>query len=410
MRTLDSLIRDYGKPDALIDHWDDTSNQYAIWGFESVFFMDNAGCFLDGKQLKGDPLSEWQVVLDQWKSQSIHLAAVGFLSYDLKQYLYPHLSFKKSKTDLPLIWFGKPKRIEAFNIETSIELTHKLDITLIRDIPGIERYEIDLNKIRSYLSSGDIYQINYTHPKYYQLRSDTFETYRQLRNISKPKCGMYINMGSHQILSASPERFFRTTETTIETFPIKGTRKRSDDLVVDQVLANELFHSEKDRAEHLMIVDLLRNDLGKVCQFGSIKTSNLYQIESYETIHHMVTRVHGQLEQNIGESDIIRALFPGGSITGAPKERAMEIIDEVEDYSRGFYTGAIGMIEADGCMDMNIAIRTLCVKDQQAIYPVGGGIVWDSDPQEEWQEAHQKGAIIQKLIKKQLKSKESEIV
>ena len=147
-----------------------------------------------------------------------------------------------------------------------------------------------------------------------------------------------------------------------------------------------------------MIVDLLRNDLGRICNFGSVATKNLYKIESFETVHHMVTEVMGNLKINVTESSIVSALFPGGSITGAPKERAMEIIDEIEDYNRNFYTGAVGYISPNGNMDMNIAIRTMTISDNKGIYPVGGGIVWDSDPKSEWKEAHHKGAIIDKLL------------
>ena len=219
-----------------------------------------------------------------------------------------------------------------------------------------------------------------------------------LREISKPLCGIYINAEKFQLLSASPERFFKTNDKIIKTYPIKGTRKRSQNPIEDRQIAKELFHSQKDRAEHLMIVDLLRNDLGRICNFGSVETKNLYKIESFETVHHMVTEVMGNLKSDVTESSIMSALFPGGSITGAPKERALEIIDSVEDYNRNFYTGALGYISPNGNMDMNIAIRTMTIADSKGVYPVGGGIVWDSDPKSEWEEAHHKGAIIDKLI------------
>jgi anthranilate/para-aminobenzoate synthase component I len=197
-----------------------------------------------------------------------------------------------------------------------------------------------------------------------------------------------------QILSFSPERFFKSANYTIESFPMKGTRPRSDDIIQDESLAEELYHSEKDRAEHLMIVDLIRNDLGKVSNYGSVKVDNLYGIESFETVHQMVSCVRGKLKDSIRESDIIQALFPGGSVTGAPKERSMKIIDSLESYQRGIYTGALGAVYANGNMDFNIAIRTMTIKGERATYPVGGGIVWDSDPIEELQEAQQKSRII----------------
>jgi anthranilate/para-aminobenzoate synthase component I len=215
-----------------------------------------------------------------------------------------------------------------------------------------------------------------------------------MREYIQPHYGFYLNVGDMQILSFSPERFFKSANYTIESFPMKGTRPRSDDIIQDESLAEELYHSEKDRAEHLMIVDLIRNDIGKVSKYGSVEVDNLYGIESFETVHQMVSWVHGKLKIGIRESDIVQALFPGGSITGAPKERSMKIIDSLENYQRGVYTGALGAVFANGNMDFNIAIRTMTIKGDKATYPVGGGIVWDSDPLEEWQEAQQKSRII----------------
>jgi aminodeoxychorismate synthase component I len=277
-------------------------------------------------------------------------------------------------------------------------VNYSAGIQMTADIPNEQRYEDDISTIKNHQELGDIYQINYTHPKEYSINGNPFNLYLSLREIAKPLCGIYINTGKFQLLSASPERFFKTENNGIKTYPIKGTRKRSQNPIEDERIANELFHSEKDRAEHLMIVDLLRNDLGRICKFGSIKTHNLYKIESFETVHHMVTEVMGNLKNNVAESSIISVLFPGGSITGAPKERAMEIIDSVEDYNRNFYTGALGYISPNGDMDMNIAIRTMTITETQGVYPVGGGIVWDSVPKLEWEEAHHKGAIIDKLI------------
>ena len=220
-----------------------------------------------------------------------------------------------------------------------------------------------------------------------------------MREMARPHYGMYLNQKDFQILSFSPEQFFRTKNRKIESFPMKGTRPRSNDLIMDERLASELFQSVKDRAEHLMIVDLIRNDLGKICDYDSVKVDNLYGIQSFETVHQMVSQVYGQLQNSITESDIIRALFPGGSITGAPKEKSMEIIDTLEGYQRGIYTGCLGYIQPNGDMDFNIAIRTMTIQNEKAVYPVGGGIVWDSDSLEEWQEAQQKGAILKSFQK-----------
>ena len=192
----------------------------------------------------------------------------------------------------------------------------------------------------------------------------------------------------------SPEEFIKVDNGKISSFPMKGTRPEGSNELERQKYISELANSEKDKAEHLMIVDLLRNDLGKICKFGTVKIKNLYGIQTYETVHHMVTEVYGEIQDSTNFTKIINALFPGGSITGAPKQRAIEIIDDIEKYSRGIYTGSMGIISNTGDMIFNIAIRTLSLKDNLIKYPVGGGIVWDSDPDEERMEAIQKSKIL----------------
>tara|TARA_Y100001960_G_C14560335_1_gene770460 strand:- start:389 stop:976 length:588 start_codon:yes stop_codon:yes gene_type:complete len=192
----------------------------------------------------------------------------------------------------------------------------------------------------------------------------------------------------------SPECFFKKIKNKISSSPIKGTRKRSKNKIEDQYLKEELIKSEKDRAEHLMIVDLIRNDIGKICEYGSVDTENLFKVHSFKTIHHMITDIYGKLNANIQERDIFEALFPGGSITGAPKESSMKIIDQIENYSRGVYTGSIGLITPNNDMIFNIAIRTLTLINGNAIYPVGGGIVWDSNYRDERDEALNKSKIL----------------
>jgi len=383
MKTLPELIQEYGEPDALIDHWDENSQRFAIWGFDEIY------CKALEELNPINPIEEWQNVIDVWKNKSLYqdICAIGGFSYALKCKLFPHISFKKYNSDLPAIWFGKPKMVHKFKLgENNTPFSTNIQIKV--DIPNEEQYKNDISIIKKYQEIGDVYQINYTNPKHYIIDGNPFNLYLSLREIAKPLCGIYINAGNFQLLSASPERFFKTQNNTIKTYPIKGTRKRSLNLKEDKYIANELFYSEKDRAEHLMIVDLLRNDLGQICNFGSVQTRNLYKIETFETVHHMVTEVMGNLKIDVKESTIISKLFPGGSITGAPKERAMEIIDAMEGYNRNFYTGTFGYISSNSDMDMNIAIRTMTIIDNKGIYPVGGGIVWDSNPKAEWEEAH----------------------
>ena len=395
MTELNQLIQKFGKPDALVDHWDTSSQRFAIWGFEEYFSINSMGIsHLNGCLINQPPLELFQKIIDKWKTDSSLLSAVGFISYDFKNVLFPHIPFKNPNYSQPLLWFGKPKLVHPYTVTESESNTPFTDLELKKDIPVPQEYQNAINTIKIALEKGDSYQINFTQPKLYGTNSDPFDIYYSMRETVRPHNGMYLDLKELQILSFSPERFFRTKNKMIDSFPMKGTRPRSNNIVLDERLAEELFQSKKDRAEHLMIVDLIRNDIGKICDYGSIQVDELYGIHSFETVHQMVSRVHGTLQNSINEKDIITALFPGGSITGAPKEKSMEIIDSLEGYQRGVYTGSLGYIFPNGDMDFNIAIRTMTIQQEIGIYPVGGGIVWDSDPLEEWHEAHQKGAIL----------------
>ena len=410
MNSLKKLILKYGEPDALIDHWDDTSKNMAIWGYDEIFYYDENGFYLNEKEIDGNPLELCDKILNKWNDDSPLAHAVGYISYDMKNNLYPHLNFKKNNNQ-KLIWFGKPKLIKEYLLLEDDELNNEENFDkkyyknlfkINMGIPNIEEYVAKINKIKYYLKLGDTYQINYSNPIKCNYSCSKFSLYLYLRSIAKPANGFYLNTGENQILSLSPEKFFETKNDKIYTYPIKGTINRSDDIVEDNKLKKQLRKSEKDKAEHLMIVDLLRNDLGKICQYGTVQVENLYNIKSFETIHHMETTVYGNLLENINFKDIIIALFPGGSITGAPKERSMEIIDEIETYNREIYTGAIGYISSKRYMNFNIAIRTLNFKNNQGLYPVGGGIVWDSTAKGERKEALNKAKIIEKIVSNKL--------
>jgi para-aminobenzoate synthetase component 1 len=212
----------------------------------------------------------------------------------------------------------------------------------------------------------------------------------------------YMNLGdaqsSLQVLSASPERFLQVHGKHVETRPIKGTRPRSDNAVEDASNANDLQNSPKDRAENLMIVDLLRNDISKVCETGSVRADKLFALESFANVHHLVSTVTGKLAQDKTAIDLLRACFPGGSITGAPKFRAMEIIEELEPNRRGLYCGAIGYVGFDGNMDTNIAIRTAVYSDDEIRFYAGGGVVADSELAKEYRETLDKASSMLELI------------
>jgi para-aminobenzoate synthetase component 1 len=227
-----------------------------------------------------------------------------------------------------------------------------------------------------------------------------FGLYKKLRNINPAPFAAYLDCGDVKMISASPERFLKIDAKTrcIETRPIKGTRPRGRTATEDERLKNELVNSAKDRAEHIMIVDLERNDLGRVCKYGSVKWSEPMVLEQYSTVHHLVSTVSGRLENEVDAVDCLMNCFPGGSITGAPKIRAMEIIDELEPTKRSVYTGAIGYIGFNGNMDTNIVIRTFINKGEKLYFQVGGGIVADSDPEAEYQETLDKARALMEAI------------
>jgi para-aminobenzoate synthetase component 1 len=207
-----------------------------------------------------------------------------------------------------------------------------------------------------------------------------------LRYINPAPFAAYLNFDEVTIISASPERFLKVQGDLVETRPIKGTRPRGKTPFEDVTLEEELLSSSKDRAENVMIVDLERNDLGRVCRFGTVKVKELLTLEKYATVFHLTSTVAGKLRQGKTRADLLKACFPGGSITGAPKVRAMEIIEELEPTKRSIYTGSIGYLSFGGEMDLSIVIRTILVKGKKAYLQVGGGIVYDSNPEAEYQE------------------------
>jgi len=262
-----------------------------------------------------------------------------------------------------------------------------------------DAYTTAFRRIKHYLKEGDCYQINLTQRFESPCQGDPWQAYQILRQINAAPFSAYLNFPDVQVLSSSPERFLKVTDGAVETKPIKGTRPRRSDWEDDQAQIEDLVSSTKDRAENVMIVDLLRNDLGKSCKKGSVWVPSLFSVESYTTVHHLVSTVTGQLAAGQHAIDLLRSCFPGGSITGAPKIRAMEIIEELEPHRRGIYCGAIGYIGFDGNMDTNIAIRTLVHNHGTIRFWAGGGIVNDSVLDEEYQECFDKAAALLQLLK-----------
>lgn len=258
-----------------------------------------------------------------------------------------------------------------------------------------------VRKVKAYIASGDVYQVNLSQRFVVSLDADAWEVYMALRASNPAPYAAYLNTGCATILSSSPESFlvYNPRERLVVTRPIKGTRPRSTDPIEDNKLALELLTSDKDRAENLMIVDLERNDLGRVCKFGSVRVPELMTVETHPNVHHLVSTVTGVLEDDRNAVDLLLACFPGGSITGAPKIRAMQIIDELEPVRRNVYTGSIGWLGFDGSANLNIAIRTAIVKNNMCYFHVGGGIVADSEPEMEYQETLDKGRAFFKVLR-----------
>ncbi len=261
-----------------------------------------------------------------------------------------------------------------------------------------ERYAAAFRRVIDYVHAGDCYQVNLAQRFAAPAAGDPWLAYQALRIINPAPYAAYLNTPHGQILSASPERFLKVDGRSVETKPIKGTRPRAGHPRVDAELASALKASAKDRAENVMIVDLLRNDLSKNCAPGSVRVPTLFEVESFATVHHLVSTVTGTLREGRDALDLLRGCFPGGSITGAPKVRAMQIIEELEPQRRGVYCGTIGYIGCDGNMDLNIAIRTLVYTGGTIRFWAGGGIVADSRLDDEYQETFDKAAAMLKLL------------
>lgn len=278
--------------------------------------------------------------------------------------------------------------------ESSFHIQGELSCNLSK-----ESYQKAFERIQHYITEGDCYQVNLAKRFEVQAEGNPWFAYQRLRQQNAAPFSAYFSTESFTVMSSSPERLLQVHEGRVETKPIKGTRPR--DLTnpdKDRTLAEALQNSVKDRAENLMIVDLLRNDIGKVCTPGSIKVPKPFALESFATVHHLVSTVTGQLAADQSAVSLLRACFPGGSITGAPKLRAMEIIEELEPNRRGVYCGSVGFIGFDGNMDTNITIRTLVFSDNRLRFWAGGGIVKDSQAEDEHQEVHDKAAAMLRLI------------
>ena len=389
----------------------------------------------DREELSDDGLALLRNVMARYKIENASTipfvgGAVGFIAYDYGRQIEKIPSQAEDDRDLPDLYFGFYDGIAAFNHETGVLSLIALGIRddadrVIEELKGIVGSEVKrlskgslpkkeawewnmeyadyiqaVKQVKAYIASGDVYQVNLSQRAGCNYKGCPIQLYQALRTSNPaPYCAL-ICAEAFTMFSTSPEQFLRKQGREIETRPIKGTRPRGTTAKQDADNAAALSCSEKDRAELLMIVDLERSDLGRVAEFGSVQVEQLYHLEHYASVIHQTARVKAMLAAEKDVYDCIRALFPGGSITGAPKVRAMEIIEELEPTRRGVYTGSIGYIGFDGDAEFNIAIRSLHLKDGYLDYQIGSGIVWDSIPEDEYRETLDKGRAIREAIEK----------
>jgi para-aminobenzoate synthetase component 1 len=329
--------------------------------------------------------------------------AIAFDHLEGKAYLvstgFPELEERKRK------WRGAEK-LEEMKSRTLNKSSFSGELISIPAEEGIvlksnfshQEYLKAVAIAREYICAGDIFQVNLSQRFEADLNIPPYELYQRLRQINPAPFASYLDFDGVSVVSASPERFLKVHGDWVETRPIKGTRPRSKSMAEDEALSQELLSSAKDRAENVMIVDLERNDIGRVCRYGTVQVTELAILETYPTVFHLTSTVRGRLRSGKNRIDLLKATFPGGSITGAPKVRAMEIIDELEPTRRSVYTGSIGYLSFSGEMDINIVIRTFLIKGEKAYFQVGGGIVYDSEPEAEYEETLDKArALIQAL-------------
>lgn len=360
--------------------------------------------------------------------------AVGYMAYDSYPLFEPIVQSKPDELQLPDIFFGFYDGIlamdndtqETFAIASGIYRPPQKTLDQLQSIiespePITERdfssaaplkkeplrflsnfkkeaYLDAIKKIKGYIADGEIYQVNLSQQFHCFSKANPIDILAMLRQHYPAPFGAYLDGGDFQLISNSPERFFKVEENRIETCPIKGTRPRGDSSVEDDRLKKELAQSEKERAELLMITDLERNDLSKIAMVGSVKVKEMFSVETYPTVFHLASTIEAKLKKDVDLIACFQAMFPGGSITGAPKIRSMAVIDEIEPIRRGIYTGTIGYCSVNGNMDFNIAIRTLIHQNGRYTFGVGGGIVWDSIDAQEYEETLHKARALMSAI------------
>ncbi|MEE8347080.1 MAG: aminodeoxychorismate synthase component I [Dehalococcoidia bacterium] len=397
---------------------DGRRGQASFWGAEPFLILRSWGDAIElwttggTHRFSGNPFETLRQLLQEHGGAgspvAIPGAAVGYFAYELKRFVEKVPERAADDLGLPQCYLCFYRRIARFDPRPigwdgpSVARRSPLE-PAAEPWPSNFRpdaYESAVKRVREYIFAGDIYQVNLSQRFRLPLSGSPFDAYLRLRGSNPAPFAAYLNLPEVQVLSASPERFLRFEPATrrVQTRPIKGTRPRGRTAAEDEALANELLASEKDRAENVMIVDLERNDLGRVAKIGSVSVREIASLETFPTVFHLTSTVEATLREDRDLVDLLLATFPGGSITGAPKIRAMEIIDELEPTARSVYTGAIGYIGFDGSLDLNIAIRTILIREGIAYFQAGGGIVADSDPSMEYQETLHKARALSEAL------------
>jgi para-aminobenzoate synthetase component 1 len=403
---------------ALVSGGEREKGRYSILGLDPVAIFRSKGNNISIETSAG--MESWELppleALDRFHSISCSPfpmlnrpfcgGILGYISYDLKNQIENLPETVKDSNNLPDIFQIIPSLVLIHDRqeESMTKLTFSfcnqgyatiggqklpdeelLSGELLSDF-SFEEYLETVEKIRTYIRNGDVYQVNLSQRFSTSFSGNPVELFTDLLQANPASYFAYVNAGDHQVISTSPERFLMRRGQEIESRPIKGTRKRGTSPEEDARLKQELQDSKKDDAELSMIVDLIRNDLGRICEVGSVTVENHKNVEAYQNVFHLDSTVKGKLLKDIKVSQIIESTFPGGSITGCPKIRAMEIIDELEKHARHVYTGAIGYLGWHNNLDLNIAIRTAVICKGRISVNSGGGIVYDSDPELEFEE------------------------
>ncbi len=334
----------------------------------------------------------------------------GYFGYDLKNHIEQLKSENPDLTGAADLYFMVPEVLleidesgEVRAIKGEIpkasyaeSFNESIELTLLKQLSA-DAYKHIITKAKHDIFEGNYYEVTLSHPLTLQLKGDGFNLYKKMQALGPVPFGAYASLDEGEVCCASPERFLAKKGTRVWTQPIKGTARRNRE--TDTLDINRLKNSEKERAENLMIVDLVRNDLSRIAEKDSVKVTKLFEVQSFETVHQMVSTVACEVKEDADEIDIIKACFPMGSMTGAPKIAVLKAIEKYENYKRGVYSGALGYIKPNGDFDLNVLIRTAFVKGDELVYPVGGAITSDSDADAEWKETMAKARAITGVIK-----------